>query len=235
MFPPGIITARVTFGAGMSFLADALRVQVKVTPSHHLTWAADGTPLAPFTVTREANPGEVGEFQLPVVDQPGFLAEDGSELTWWHYSIELLFYPTVANTEPITLRKTLQPITGQLDVDLDLIPTTDTPEPTEPGVVPTVVSVDGRTGAVDLRDLYVTRAEGLGGDVTELGRNEGGELVAVNYYDDLGQVTGTIVLARDAAGALDTVTETYPGMGTTTTTLTRDPAGVLTRVERTTV
>lgn len=145
--PSGVSTATYVFGKDTDILGSNARVKLRVTPSHTVVWEATGERLVAFDVEVEADEGVTGSFQLPHVDQPGFLDVSGAAVTNWYYTVQ---GTATVGRQSKAFRKVLQPVVGQTTIDLDTVVENATVLPV--GVVQqaAVTSVNGQTGAVSI-------------------------------------------------------------------------------------
>lgn len=145
--PVGVTTATVTFGKDVDLLGDNASVKLKITPSHTLVWAATGERITPFDVESVAAEGVTGAFNVPHVDQAGFVDRAGNTITNWYYTVQ---GTVTRGRSTIPYRKVFQVLTGTTSVDLDLIEEDGNVGPVGIAPLPTVTSVNGQVGAVVL-------------------------------------------------------------------------------------
>ena len=155
MLPSDVIKTRVTWGNAQLFTGVPVETKVTLTPSHTIIHAGSGIPLVNLLSVTNTQPGTLGYVDLPVVDQPGFIDIAGDAITGWFYTFESVYY---SGDRKITLTRHIQPVTGNSEVDLDLVPTDGDVEPPVIHVVG-VTSVNGQTGDV------VLDANSVGADV----------------------------------------------------------------------
>lgn len=146
-FPPSVVTATFHYGAPLTFLGEYTSMSVVITPSADLVWAATGQPFVAFAAAVAADDGESGSFVVPVVDQDGFIDSHGDAITMWSYRVQVTYTKSPGNKRIAT--KTIQPLTGQTNIDLDLVPNIS-PAALAAASVPAVLSVNGQTGNVTL-------------------------------------------------------------------------------------
>lgn len=183
-YPSGVLLATVTVGDGFTESGNAVIASVSVKPNFgtnvtRIIWQASGQPLYNFTETFTAAGGSPVTFTLPFVNQAGFRDPAGNAFTMWSYTITVVV-SDAANKNTVTYTQTLQPLTGQNIIDLDLLADTTPGAPTATNV-PAVLSVNGQTG-----------------NVTVTGGGGGGAVDSVN-----GQ-TGIVVLDASSVGAVPT-------------------------------
>ena len=165
-FPVGVTTATCTAGPDLSFfgadVAVSAEVQVVLSGSAtHIVWAATGQPFDSFIEELSADAGQPLSFQLPHVDQAGFKASNGDDITMWAYKVTII---ARRGAEVKTRTKNFQLLTGQTLVDLDLIPDGSITVPLS-APSPAVDSVMGLTGLVtktELLDGLALRRQKLG-------------------------------------------------------------------------
>lgn len=172
MIPAEVSLCTVTFGPPVSFAGRGGKVAVTLTSTHTVIHAATGVQLRSGDDLLETTiDGDNLTFQVPHVDQDGFIDTSGATVTHWAYTLtgEVKF-----GKKKIAVNRSFQVFVGQVEVDLDLIPT----GPVTPGVTAPaaeVLSVAGRTGHVsgavmvealepDLSASYVAFVTGTVGD-----------------------------------------------------------------------
>lgn len=149
-FPAGMQLATVAFGIPLTATGKEVLTKVRVRPTSRVIWAATGQPLPEFEDSFMAEAGQLGQFQVPFVDQPGFIDSAGNAVTDWAYRIDASW--EFGNERPIKWEKNLKPLLGQTGpIDLDLVP--DGPV-SIPVTAPTasVLGFNGRTGFITLTD-----------------------------------------------------------------------------------
>lgn len=230
--PPGVTTCLVYKKAPVSFGGSSAKVALEITPSVRLIHTATGTPLADFVELVAPAEGSVAQLLLPHTNQPGFQDEAGNAFTNWTYTAKVKYEKggVFKHVPP----QSFQLAQGQTEVDLSLIPAGPAALPTS-APLPTVTSVDGETGSVDLTTRYATYLELartpevlITGTITR-DSNGAPTSAAVVWPDGTpGTFTGT---PSTVLGALDgwaitygsTVTKTY-----TQSAVTRDGSGAVT-------
>jgi hypothetical protein len=157
--PAGITTALVHMDAPVSFTGAPGRLQITITPSIPLVWAATGTPVADFIDVEKPANGESMEVDLPHTDQDGFLDGSGNAYINWSYRVKVKYEK---GGQVISFPdRDFQIPTGQTTVDLALIPAgTAVAAPQIAPILP-VTSVNGRTGMVflTLADVGLTNVD----------------------------------------------------------------------------
>ena len=149
-FPAGIQLATIAFGIPLTATGKDVVTTVTVKPTARVIWAATGQPLPEFADSFTAEAGQLGSFQVPFVDQAGFIDSTGATVTDFAYQVTAEW--RYGNERPITWSKNLKPLVGQTGtIDLDLIP--DGPV-SIPVTAPTaaVLGFGGRTGFVTLQE-----------------------------------------------------------------------------------
>jgi hypothetical protein len=154
--PAGISTALVHLDAPVSFIGEDGRIHATITSSIPLVWAATGTPIGNFIENVSLDPGVPLELNLPHVDQGGFLDGAGNTVTGWSYRIEVTYEKDGQNI-PFPARD-FQILSGQLEVDLALIPSGEAYIPVVAPILP-VTSIDGLTGEVTMAELALDRVD----------------------------------------------------------------------------
>jgi len=169
--------ALVTLGVPLDLLdGSAGTVQVKVTPfvgpsaspvpenQARLIWAATGDPVFITGRNIASDTGGAWQFYLPHVDQPGFIGPNGGPASMWSYQLEII--ATVKGHTFKPYYKVVQPLVGQENIDLDLVPDGEA----IPGVTapqPVVSSIAGLTGIIDAESLAGIVGEGVVPDDAE--------------------------------------------------------------------
>lgn len=171
MLPSDVIKTRVTWGNAQLFTGVPVETKVTLRPSHTIIHAGSGIPLVNLLSVSNTQPGTLGYVDLPVVDQLGFIDTAGDAITGWYYTFESVYY---SGDRKITLTRHIQPVTGDSEVDLDLVPTAGDVEPPIIHVVG-VTSVNGQTGDV------VLDSNSVGADVEGSASNA---LLSANLYTD---------------------------------------------------
>lgn len=143
--PPGVTTATLTFGAGITFSGMNLSINATFAASARLVHQASGVPLENFIESVSAIEGAQGSTVLPHTDQAGFVDEAMNAYKNWYYTATLT--PVFGTQTLPARRKVFQLLSGQTLVDLDLIPEGIAATPYVAPVA-TVDSFNGLTGAV---------------------------------------------------------------------------------------
>lgn len=154
--PPGVTTCLVYKKAPVSFGGSSAKVHLEITPSVRLIHTATGTPLADFVELVAPTEGSLAQLLLPHTNQPGFQDEAGNAFTNWTYTAKVKYEKggVFKHVPP----QSFQLAQGQTEVDLSLIPSGPAALPSS-ATLPTVTSVDGETGALDLTTRYATYLE----------------------------------------------------------------------------
>jgi len=147
--PAGISLCTVTVGRAFNFFGEDAEISVKVTPilggnAKRIVWTATGELLANFAGTFTGTVGEQVEFEVPHVDQPGFVDGTGDEFTLWFYRAEISL---LIGRQTVQYQQDFQVLVGQDAVDLDLVPDASIGAPVSV-TIPPVLSVNGQTGIV---------------------------------------------------------------------------------------
>lgn len=149
-FPPGMALNTIAFGIPLTITGKDVVTKLTVKPTSRVIWAATGQPLPEFSDSFTAEAGQLGQFQVPAINQPGFIDSAGNEVTDFAYQINASW--EFANERPITWSKNIKPLLEQTGViDLDLVP--DGPV-SIPVTAPTaaMLGFNGRTGFVTLQE-----------------------------------------------------------------------------------
>lgn len=152
--PVGISTATLTVGSDLSFTGEQVTLSVEVEAhlggsANHIVWAATGQPLDSFIETFEGASGNPVSFQLPHVNQAGFVNGNGDAVTMWAYTATIT---ARKGGETKTRVKNFQPVVGQTTIDLDRVPDGSISVPSSAPILP-VSSVAGLTDEVTLAEL----------------------------------------------------------------------------------
>jgi hypothetical protein len=149
-FPVGMQLATVAFGIPLTATGKDVVTKVSVKPTSTVIWAATGQPIPAFSDSFTAEGGQLGSFQVPFVDQAGFIDLAGNEVTDFAFQVNASW--EFGNERPIAWAKNLKPLLGQTGtIDLDLVP--DGPV-SIPVTAPTaaVLGFEGRTGFITLQE-----------------------------------------------------------------------------------
>lgn len=152
--PGGISLAHITVGRAFDFFGTDAQITVKVTPilggnAKRIVWTATGELLANFAGTFAGTVAEQVEFDVPHVDQAGFVDGTGDEFTMWFYRAEISL---LIGRQTVQYQQDFQVLVGQDDVDLDLVPDASIGAPVSV-TIPAVLSVAGLTGVVTADEL----------------------------------------------------------------------------------
>lgn len=144
-WPENMQTVTITMGSALDFFGDSKPAKVLAEPllktqSGRIIWAATGQPIVLGDKEFSGLQDQEISFEIPNPDQPGFVDSAGNSIRGWAYRMTI----TVNNKR---WTQTVQPIAGQMTIDLDLV-TDEIPAEVEHGTVPAVTSVNGKTGAV---------------------------------------------------------------------------------------
>ncbi|PRA13366.1 hypothetical protein CQ010_01585 [Arthrobacter sp. MYb211] len=146
-WPAGVQLVAINVGSSLNFFGDPLPIKVNVTPvlggqAARLIWSATGQTIVLGQMEFTGDPGSIASFTIPNPDQPGFIDGAGNTARNWSYSATV----TVGNQ---TWVQAFQPVTGQTEIDLDMVQDGQITAPTS-APTPDVTSVNGMTGAVVL-------------------------------------------------------------------------------------
>ncbi|MEW9874048.1 hypothetical protein [Arthrobacter sp. HS15c] len=248
-FPVGMQLATVAFGIPLTITGKDVVTKVTVKPTSTVIWAATGQPIPAFSDSFTAEAGQLGSFQVPFVDQAGFIDLAGNEVTDWAYQVSASW--EFANERPINWAKNLKPLLGQTGtIDLDLIP--DGPV-SIPVTAPTaaVLGFGGRTGFITLQEsdlpnrLSVEELSATYLNLVQAAKNPDLLIAGAVTVDGSDQVTSAVVAwpddtpgvltitARHATGAVTNYNITYGSPVTKTftqPTITRNANGAATNV-----
>lgn len=151
--PAGITTCTVSAGPLVDFAGDDYVMTVEWQPVldgvtgsiRSIVWEATGEPLVSFVEKIVSTVGEEVTFDLPHVDQAGFVDGTGAAVTGWFYNV--VVSARAISNQKYRKAKKFQVVVGQSTADFDLIVDGTVAIPvTAP--TPTVTSVNGETGAV---------------------------------------------------------------------------------------
>lgn len=193
-FPVGMTRCIVSVGSSLGFFGDDGTISIAVTPvlggSKYIVWSATGQPVAAAPKNFTGTVGVPVSFEVPHVDQNGFIDPSGQAVKNWAYSIAV---KATVNGKDIEWTKNIQPVVGQSAIDADLTP--DGPISTVLyAPIPAVLSVNGQTGNVTLDlgggDGAVTSVAGRQGAVT---------LTSADLTDSTATGRSLIVAANAAA------------------------------------
>lgn len=196
--PAGISLATIRVGKAFDFFGAEAQITVKVTPilggtAKRIVWEATGDLLANFAGTFTGTVGDEVEFDVPHVDQAGFVDGSGDEFTMWFYRAEISL---LIGRQTVQYQQDFQVIVGQDDVDLDLVPDTSIGEPVTV-TIPPVTSVAGFTGVVTLDDI-------VGGVEEEIETLVEDALEAHTPGTELGYAASTASFSTNDAATLTT-------------------------------
>lgn len=146
-YPAGVELVSVTVGSSLNFFGTPLPIKVQVSPvlggsATRLIWAATGQTVVAGAMEFSGEAGSIASFDIPNPDQPGFLNGAGNEARNWSYTATI----TVGAQRWV---QAFQPVSGQTEIDLDLVQDGQVTAPTS-APVPAVTSVNGQTGAVTI-------------------------------------------------------------------------------------
>lgn len=198
-WPSGMQLVNITVGSTLNFFGDEQIVKVTVTPviggsSTRLIWAATGQPVVLGTKEFTGLAGSIASFTIPNPDQDGFIDGAGNAARNWSYSATVV----VAGQR---WTQAFQPVAGQTEIDLDLVPDGAITAPTS-APTPAVTSVNGLTGAV-----LITGGGGGGGASTwdEL-TDKPTEFPPADHTHPIVEVTGlqTALDGKQASGSYAT-------------------------------
>lgn len=138
--PVGVTTCTVTFGKVLTPTGVEGRIEGTVTMDRKIVHAATGWSINPANekVTPAGSGGQLS-FELPAVDQPGFIDQSGAGIENWSYT---LVGNAIFGSQTLPFKKTFQVFVGQSTLDLDLVP--DGPA-TDPVSTPASWVVDAQT------------------------------------------------------------------------------------------
>lgn len=159
--PSGIKTGKVTFGQAVSLVGGhPTSMTFTVTPTHDLVHRESGIQLLDFSETIQVDEDMPGSITLPFTDQDGFVDASGNAFKGWAYRVQGN-WRRGSSSKPFS--KNFQLLTGQDEIDFDLIPGGSISLPVTAPVA-TVTSFLSKTGAITEDDLAELD---LGGGLTE--------------------------------------------------------------------
>lgn len=181
IIPDGVTSCTVTFGKAFGFRTDSGQVagsiELVLTADHDIVHAASGYSFNSIGETITAAEGAVLSFQVPQVDQDGFIDGHGNAIKHWNYNVKGKVRFT-GTSEVRTVDIDFGPLVGQPTLDLDLVPNTgpSTPVQTPTQYVTDVAGLPGSVSAEDLvaalqtllSDSYVARQDTGWRDITGL-------------------------------------------------------------------
>lgn len=149
MLPPGVTTCTITFGKAISYLGTEARIEAVIDADRDIVHAATGWSFTAMPDPVNASAGGELVFQVPHVDQSGFIDGSGAEVKNWYY---ILSGNKIFPRGTKSFRKVFQVKVGQDNVDLDVVP--DGPAlPSYTTPLPAVLSVAGETGNISTEHL----------------------------------------------------------------------------------
>lgn len=160
-FPSGVSLATITVGSVIDFFGESTDISVTVTPvlggdgkAKHIVHADTGHVLLIRSRLVQGSPGGPVSFDVPHVDQPGFVDSAGNAISNWAYSATVVY----GKAKDDKWTKVFQPMVGQDLLDLDLIPDGNITAPVSAPLAD-VTSVNGQTGAVTLLEASPENVE----------------------------------------------------------------------------
>lgn len=181
-WPSGMQLVNITVGSTLNFFGDEQIVKVTVTPviggsSTRLIWAATGQPVVLGTKEFTGLAGSIASFTIPNPDQDGFIDGAGNAARNWSYSATVV----VAGQR---WTQAFQPVAGQTEIDLDLVPDGAITAPTS-APTPAVTSVNGKVGAV-----IITGGDGGGASTWDELTDKPTEFPPADHTHPIVEVTG---------------------------------------------
>lgn len=205
-WPSGMQLVNITVGSTLNFFGDEQIVKVTVTPvlggsSTRLIWAATGQPVVLGTKEFTGLAGSIASFTIPNPDQAGFIDGAGNAARNWSYSATV-----VVGGQRWT--QAFQPIAGQTEIDLDLVPDGAITAPTS-APTPAVTSVNGQTGAV-----VITGGGGGGASTWDELTGKPTEFPPTDHTHTVDDVDGlqTALDGKQASGSYATTTQLTDGL-----------------------
>ena len=196
-FPPGMVLNTIAFGIPFTVTGKDVVTKVTVKPTSRVIWAATGQPLPEFSDSFTADAGQLGQFQVPSIDQPGFIDSAGNTVTDWAYQISGSW--EYGNERPINFSKNFKPLQAQTQpIDLDLVPDGPVSIPvTAPSAA--MLGFNGRTGFVTLQESDLPQrlsVEDLSATILDTGKTV--RLAGFDRFDT--KANGTFPTARADSG-----------------------------------
>lgn len=153
-FPAGVTLATITVGSVIDFFGESADITVTVAPvlggdgkAKHIVHAESGHVMLTRRMTFSGSPSGPVNFQVPHVDQAGFVTSAGEAITMWAYSATVVY----GKGKEDKWTKNFQPLVGQDLLDLDLIPDGNITEPVSAPMA-AVTTVNGQAGAVTVAE-----------------------------------------------------------------------------------
>lgn len=201
-YPTGVSLATLTVGSGVSAHGDPTQITVRVRPYFgsstvsRLVWVATGQPMVDFEKVLVGETNQAVSFQLPHVDQPGFIDPSGAAFTMWSYILDI----TVSDTaQSRTWTQNVQPLVGQNVIDVDLIADGPLAAPSS-APIPAVLSVNGQTG-------HVTVTGGPGGGTSLPGGGSVNQALLKNSSTDGDAIWRTLTKALVGLSNVDNTSD----------------------------
>lgn len=124
--PVGVTTCTYVAGPAGSMFGTPAKVSATIKPlfggPSRLIYEPTGWVMPAFgEAVPEDNDGIV-QFDLPHVNQAGFVDPAGNTVAMWAYLVTVRVAMTGGSREVVTYTQTLQPLVGEDNVDLDLVP-----------------------------------------------------------------------------------------------------------------
>jgi hypothetical protein len=164
--PVGVETRTVRLTVPLDTLGNVPKVYAgDVRPDRTVVWAATGDRLWPIGAQLPAVVDGAILFDVPRVDQDGWIDKDGAPITNWSYRL------TVRATWDVSKRAEVREFQVFIDtpdpVDIELLPSGAT-LPVDPDVASYVISVVGRSGPVTGSQIVEAIRDELGDEFAEL-------------------------------------------------------------------
>lgn len=184
-WPDGVALCTITLGPILNAGGVTAKLTARLTldrTDRVIVHEESGTTILashqPFT-------GESITFDVPLVDQAGFVGPDGAPITGWGYRLAVDASWGVGHVDELV--KHFQPITGDEEIDLDQLEDGDF-QSAVVGPTPTkVASVAGLAGVIAAEDLVDALLDLLptgGGDAAELVAEHNADTTAVHGITD---------------------------------------------------
>lgn len=118
LMPAEVVLCAVNYGPAVSFTGQGGTIRARLRADQPVIHEATGIRLHDAHDALTANPGAPLQFNVPVVDQAGFVKPNGDPVTDWSYILEGTI--TFGSKVRQTFSRTFAPVTGDATLDIDL-------------------------------------------------------------------------------------------------------------------
>ena len=118
LMPAEVTVCAVNYGPAVSFTGQGGTIRARLRADRPVIHAATGVRLHDAQDALTANPGAPLQFNVPHVDQAGFVAPNGDTVTGWSYVLEGTITFGSKVRQPFS--RTFAPVTGEATLDIDL-------------------------------------------------------------------------------------------------------------------